>query len=77
MDAFKALDPANRSKSGEEPTAKKDLGMIFEGQQVHDALRNYRLQKKIQYVSSQLENIIKREKIAAKPDTTAGGAANG
>jgi hypothetical protein len=52
IDAFKALDPANRSKSGEEPTAKRDLGMIFEGQQVRDPLRNYRLQKKIQYVSS-------------------------
>jgi nucleosome binding factor SPN SPT16 subunit len=43
IDAFKALDPANRSKSGEEPTAKRDLSLIFQGQQVKDPLKNYRL----------------------------------
>lgn len=55
----------------EQPKAKialdcpeKDLTMVFEGQAVDDPVKNYRLRKKIQHVSLQLESMIKREKLA-------------
>ena len=42
--------------------------MIFAGQNINDNLKNYRLKKKILHVSNQLESMVKREKIATKPD---------
>jgi hypothetical protein len=64
------MDPAKRAKGVEEPTAQRDLRMIFAGQHIDDSLKNYRLKKKIMHVSTQLETMVKREKIATKPDAT-------
>ena len=69
------MDPSKRIKGIDNPTAQRDLKLIFAGQQVNDTLKDYRLKKKIIHVSTQLETQIKREKIAAKPAPTDGNTA--
>jgi len=48
--------------------------MIFAGQHVQDQMKEYRLKKKIMHVSTQVESMVKREKIATKPEGALGAS---
>ena len=48
--------------------------MIFAGQHVQDHMKEYRLKKKIMHISTQVESMVKREKIATKPEGALGGS---
>lgn len=65
-------DRTVHGKAKLEALPQKDLSMIFEGHTVRgDELRNYRLKKKIQHVSIELQTMIKREKLIAGNTVTA------
>jgi hypothetical protein len=68
------MDPSKRAKGVEQPTAQRDLRMIFAGQHVQDQMKEYRLKKKIMHVSTQVESMVKREKIATKPEGALGAS---
>lgn len=73
MKVIQDMDPSKRAKGVEQPTAQRDLRMIFAGQHVQDTMKEYRLKKKIMHISSQVESMVKREKIATKPEAALGG----